>query len=294
MSAEWQRLIESWVWGACVAEVSANKPGNVSPNHTFDHATVEDFIASAHAIAPIISETMPDTIGQTILRAIAATRDAVGHNTNLGIVLLLSPLAAVPESQSLMEGILSVTDGLTIEDAIATYQGIQLAAPGGLGDAKSQDVAKPPTCDLKSCMQLAADRDLIAAQYVNGFHEVLNVGVPLLQQTASWNSHQKCRTAWLAINLMSQFGDSLIQRKCGKSVSDDVRDRASKVLYSGWPHQSGSQTIYGELEQFLKQDGNTRNPGTTADMIAAIFFAALRTGLCRFNDLTNDLVFSNE
>ena len=47
-------------------------------------------------------------VGQTILAAIRATRAVVDSNTNLGIVLLLAPLAAVPRSRSLREGVAAV------------------------------------------------------------------------------------------------------------------------------------------------------------------------------------------
>ena len=36
--------------------------------------------------------------------------------------------------------------------------------------------------------------------------------------------------------------------------------------------------MYAEFDAFLRADGNRRNPGTTADLIAAILFAGLRDG----------------
>ena len=41
---------------ACLLEVSAPKPGNVSPEHHFHDTRYEDFLASAVAIGPALSE----------------------------------------------------------------------------------------------------------------------------------------------------------------------------------------------------------------------------------------------
>ncbi len=55
-------------------------------------SAVEQFISSAEASAQHIADPSPG-LGQRILKAISATHQAVGCNTNLGIVLLCAPLA---------------------------------------------------------------------------------------------------------------------------------------------------------------------------------------------------------
>ena len=71
-------------------------------------------------------------------------------------------------------------DQTTVADAADVYEAIRLAAPGGLGEAKEQDVHEQPTLPLREVMALAADRDLIARQYANGFADVFDLGVPAL------------------------------------------------------------------------------------------------------------------
>ncbi|MCP4510312.1 MAG: triphosphoribosyl-dephospho-CoA synthetase, partial [Fuerstiella sp.] len=78
-----------------------------------------------------------------------------------------------------------------------------------------------------------------------------------------------------------QHGDSLVLRKCGPTTDERIRRLAAGVLESGWPHAAGSSTVFSEFDSFLRGDGHQRNPGTTADMIAAIVFAALRDGYCQ-------------
>jgi triphosphoribosyl-dephospho-CoA synthase len=57
-----------------------------------------------------------------------------------------------------------------------------------------------------------------------------------------------------------------------------VQQKARELLRSGWPQRSGSSADLEDLDLFLRADGNRRNPGTTADFIAAVIFAGLREG----------------
>ena len=76
---------------ACRFDVVSIKPGNVSidlPGHAMDAGM---FLRSADQSAEDIARP-GQSLGQRILSAITATRNAVGCNTNLGIVLLCAPL----------------------------------------------------------------------------------------------------------------------------------------------------------------------------------------------------------
>ena len=78
---------------ACLLEVSAPKPGNVSPGRHFHDTRYEDFLASAAAIGPPLALAGDRPLGATVLAAVEATRRWTRANTNLGIILLLAPLA---------------------------------------------------------------------------------------------------------------------------------------------------------------------------------------------------------
>jgi len=78
---------------ACLLEVSAPKPGNVSPGRHFHDTRYEDFLASAAAIGPALALAGDHPLGATVLAAVEATRRWTRANTNLGIILLLAPLA---------------------------------------------------------------------------------------------------------------------------------------------------------------------------------------------------------
>lgn len=286
-----QESLEAWIRQACLIEVRSIKPGNVSPAAAFADASVADFERSAAEIAPILAHVSQTTIGSSILQAVSGTQQLVGHNTNLGIVLLLAPMAAVPADCRLQDGIREVLQNLTVDDAGFVYEAIRVASPGGLGQADHQDVTAPPTLNLLGCMQLSADRDQIAAQYAHNYRDVLDVGLRLLQSTESWVSHTESRMAWLAVSLMAEFGDSLIRRKCGVEMSVAVQQRAQSLLAAGWPFVADSVAAYNSFDEFLRADGNRRNPGATADMIAAIIFAALRESICVADASESQLIF---
>lgn len=276
--SDWESRVGEWIRQACVAEVSAQKPGNVTPTHRFDDVAYQQFVQSASVIAPILATSRTVGVGRTICEAVTATRSAVKHNTNLGIVLLLTPLAAVPEHLDLFAGVETVLSALTVEDAEFTYEAIRIAQPSGLGTAEQEDVSTAPRKDLRSCMRLAADRDLVAAQYANGFLDVINVSLPLLKDAEANSVDGPHTIGWVATHLLARYGDSLIRRKCGVEIEMTVRAMADAVLTAGWPGRTGGDAAYQRLDRFLRSDGNRRNPGTTADLIAATLFAALRNG----------------
>ena len=56
---------------------------------------------------------------------------------------------------------------------------------------------------------------------------------------------------------------------------------AAKVLAAGGPGQESFYDALADFDFWLRADGHRRNPGTTADLVAAALFAGLRDGLLR-------------
>src|SRR5215210_7625468 len=78
---------------ACVLESSAEKPGNITPSHDFDDTSYEDMLRSGIALGPELGRASERGVGETVLATVRASRAVAGANTNLGIALLLAPLA---------------------------------------------------------------------------------------------------------------------------------------------------------------------------------------------------------
>ncbi|MEX1231046.1 MAG: triphosphoribosyl-dephospho-CoA synthase [Planctomycetaceae bacterium] len=284
-SAAWTSFLKTIVHRSCVLEAAAAKPGNVHPHAPFADTTYADFVRSAEVVAPILARTRADTIGKTIFYAVEATQRSLGRNTNLGIILLIAPLCAVPESQSLFEGIEPVLRGLTRDDAVWVYRAIRLAQPGGLGDASEGDVADEPTGTLREMMQLAASRDLIAQEYAEGFLTILDIARHHWYDWGSFSEYWPLSILVLQMELLAEFGDSLICRKCGKETAQLASDWANRIRHAGGPRSQIGQTLLTEFDAWLRADGNRRNPGTTADLIAGAIFAAARERVIELPDL---------
>jgi len=276
MTHESPDAIAAFARRACLWEVAARKAGNVHPERDFADVTYADFVRSAEAAAPEIGRATARPLGQTILAAVLATRAVVRTNTNLGIVVLLAPLAKVPTGTDLQPGLNEVLANTTVEDAARVYAAIRLAAPGGLGKSKQQDVSDSPTLPLRDVMALAADRDLIARQYAAGFADVFDLGVPALldgfrQFGRVEPAVQHCQLVWVA-----HHPDSLILRKRGPAVAAEASRRAQEVLADGGVGTPDGRAAYDAFDHWLRADGHARNPGTTADLVAACLFVALR------------------
>jgi triphosphoribosyl-dephospho-CoA synthase len=263
---------------ACTWEATARKPGNVHRFRDFDDSSYLDFLLSAAAVAPVLEKAVGRGVGETVLEAIRATRQVVTSNTNLGMVLLLAPLAAVPTQEPLGAGLARVLDGLDVTDARTVYQAIRIAAPAGLGRAADQDIRDEPTQTLRQVMTLAADRDLIARQYANGFREVLDEGLPAFLRGLEQTGLLESAIIGCHLHLLAHFPDSLIARKCGLAEAEEASRRCRRVLDRGWPHDPAGNAALADLDAWLRADGHRRNPGTTADLVAASLFAALREG----------------
>jgi triphosphoribosyl-dephospho-CoA synthase len=263
---------------ACLMEVTARKPGNVHRGCDFDDSHYLDFLLSAAAIAGPLDRAREIGVGQAVRQAVEATRQLVATNTNLGMVLLLAPLAAVPDDQALAAGIPDVLAATTVEDARHVYHAIRLARPGGLGQVADQDVSGEPTVTLCQAMRMAPDRDLVARQYANGFHEVFHEALPALQSSLIAGRPLETAIVFAYLSLLAQHPDTLIARKRGWDEAHAVSRRATEVLAAGWPDKAAGQVRCAEFDAWLRADGHVRNPGTTADLIAAALFAALRDG----------------
>ena len=196
--------------------------GNVHRGADFDDLTFADFLASAVAIAPAM-EAAPASRRRPDGAAMRSPPrgDVVATNTNLGIVLLLAPLAAVPRDEPLTTAQRpQVLARLTPDDCRLVYEAIRLAQPGGLGKVEEMDVADEPPADLLAAMHAAADRDLVARQYVDDFRLVLDEALPLLVagRASGWSLTEAIIHTHLT--LLARYGDSLIVRKCGSETAE--------------------------------------------------------------------------
>ena len=261
---------------ACEVDVLAFKPGNVSVYAEGHDMTVADFRLSAEVSAdPLCNANC--TLGEKIYYAVKATREAVGCNTNLGIILLCAPLiqavAYKEPGLTLRQALSKVLDETTIADADWVFKAITLASPGGLGSSDQQDVNEVASVTLLEAMKIASAKDRIALQYITDYDDIFNFSVLRYNAASSRFGDQFWAATSVYVDMLSQFADSHIERKYGNQYSEMVASKMAQLSeeLSKTDNPEQIKPLLFCLDQELKSYGI--NPGTTADMIVATVLA---------------------
>jgi len=298
---------------ACLLEVSASpKPGNVHRFSDFKDLRYEDFLGSGVSLGYWLEELALKGIqlatgelswddlalGATIKHAVKTSDFFHEHsNTNLGIILLLCPLSVAAGMsfhdnaiacdlsifQSNLRQIMSKT---TVHDAIAVSEAVKLASPGGLGKVDSYDITGPTFKDelladktnLLSLMEACKERDNICFELSQGYPITFETGLEVLHQTIGSTKDINLAVINTYIGILAKYPDTLIGRKFGKERAEKLAEQAMDIIQMG-----GSLTLEGrrELEGLdieLREEDEKINPGTTADLVAAVIFVYLLTG----------------
>ena len=262
---------------ACVLEVSAAKPGNITPAHDFRDATYADMVRSGLALGPVFARdaVLRRSVGELIADGVDATARVVRANTNLGIVLLFAPLARAAVIRHADEPLRAALErtlaGLDVADAAAAFAAIARANPGGLGEAPEHDVRAPARVSLRRAMEAAAGRDSIASEYATGYAIVFDTGLRLLEDGLREGMSTLETITSLHLGLLASRPDSLIARKAGDAAARAVTEAAREV-------QTGIRSVE-DFDSSLRSADGRLNPGTTADLVAATVLAALLTGV---------------
>ncbi len=274
---------------AGILEASAAKPGNVHPGAAFADLTHADLVAAAVASAAPLEAAPHEPLGRTIRAAVAASRGVTSSNANLGIILVVAPLAAADAGGPLdPAAVARVLAGLTPADAADVWAAIGLASAGGLGRAAKWDLGDPPPADLRGAMREARDRDQIARLWADGYEPLFTGPVADLRLELAEKTPVTGRAATLPgpdldtaivrtfLRQLAREPDSLIARRHGAAIAADVSRRAAEVLAAG----AGWRTAAAAFDRFLRAPRRL-NPGTTADLVAAALYVVLRSQAAR-------------
>jgi triphosphoribosyl-dephospho-CoA synthase len=263
-----------------VLEASAEKPGNITPSHDFHDTSYEDMLRSAIAVGPELARASERGVGDTVLATVRASRSVTPANTNLGIALLLAPLAKAALAGGPLRAALSATlAALDVADARAAYEAIRLAGAGGLQEPVEHDVRSEPAVGLREAMAAAAERDAIAAEYVSDFALTFETGVPALGAALADGLAVRAAIVELHLRLLATTPDTLIARKRGAEAAASVSAGARDVLSAGGVRTAAGREAVERFDASLRDPGNALNPGTTADLVTATLFVALAEGM---------------
>lgn len=296
---------------AILLEVSAYpKPGNIHRTTDFKETRYEHFLASAVAVAPHFKFAAEKGIevsagkvspydvgiGNMIKNAVMSVGEwQSGGNTLLGSIILLSPIA-VAAGMTFAEGPFSlvklrekikvVVESSTPADAVSVYYAIGTAKPGGLGGAPKLDVTDPTSrqkiledkVTLFDVFKIASGYDSIASEWVRNYPVTFDLGYPYFVHQLEDTRDVNTATVHAFLKILSEVPDTLIARKVGLTKTKEVSAQAKQVLEAG-----GLTTPFGrerlwKLDEKLRDPAHQLNPGTTADITAAVLAVSILNG----------------
>ncbi len=284
---------------ATLLEVSAEKPGNVSPGHDFADTSYEDFLAACAALRPTWEQAVRKGfsarteereystigVGSLIEDGVMRAKNAhSGGNTHLGTVMLLAPLAAGAGLSLALDGNLdnlrvatkNVLQHTTADDAVALYRAVNRAGAGGMGSEAELDVEADESIRVirekeiafLAIMRRSAKKDAVAREIANYYPITFDETAPLLAKLAGQSDTLRTAIAQTFLIMLSRRPDTLIERKKGVQKAAEVRDQAKQALEKGGILTPEGCTAVDNLHQRLSESGdNTLNPGTTADLL---------------------------
>lgn len=282
---------------ASVLEVSGHpKPGNVHRTQDFDDMVFEDFLVSGVVIGDLMKKAAEmgnryrknDSLheirlGEIIKEAVLETDKWIGNNTNLGIILLLTPLSVSAGMSSnlndLRNNVGRIMEATTSQDAINLYDAINIADAGGMGEKEELDVADAEArekiikenINMYKVLQMSSKWDLLSYELTNRMPITFGIGFPTFRATKMEYGINKA-TVQTFLTILSKKPDTLISRKYGDDMAKLVSADADSILQSGGILNPQGELLLREFDKQLLR--NKLNPGTTADITAASIMVA--------------------
>ncbi|MBZ9571277.1 triphosphoribosyl-dephospho-CoA synthase [Methanobrevibacter sp. TMH8] len=269
------------------------KPGNVHRTRDFHDMVFEDFIISGIVIGDTIREAATHAseinnsisfkeanLGKFILQSVKETDKWVANNTNLGIIMLLTPIAMSAAISSnineLRENIHKIILNSSVIDTVAFYEAIALADAGGMGDQEEFSVTNEEATkeliennlSIFDVLNISSSWDSLAMELTTKLPTTFDIGYPIFSKIKNEYSINLA-TVITFLTILSQIPDTLISRKYGDEKAKEVSILAMEVL--------NSLDLDNDIDKFNKKLSefddylfeNKLNPGTTADLTAS-------------------------
>ena len=275
-------ILKKQIKFVCDTEIKSLKPGNVHKYSEGHGMNLKDFLKSSLIISKCLTKNNLD-LGKKILISVNEIQNKIKKNTNLGIILMLSPIATIVQEEGiiskeeLLKKIKSLIKKQNIKNSIPIFKAISLTSPGGLGFSKKYDVNELPNTNLYKAMEFAKKKDLIARQYCNGFEDIYKIGIPAYKNF--YNKWGKVDWALTGVYLtfLKKFNDSHIVRNKGNKIATSIKKEAKKYYFFLKNNKSLTKIKKKLLVFDKKLKSNGINPGTTADLTVATLLLEIVT-----------------
>ncbi len=300
------------------------KPGNVHRLQDYKDTSFEHFLASALSVQSVFlkSADLPagnehPAFGPLFYEAVLKSQSLQsGGNTHFGTFILLLPLASAAGSilkdresdnrsgreikNALPEKAFEICRTTTAEDAVCFYKAFAaLSVPV----RKTQKGKKEEELDLKSAaavekirneniplyelMAMGAGRDMVAAEWTNGFEKSKRFSRKLWKNKARFETHPgKCfgsvinsAVVYTFLEFLAEYPDTFIATKSDDKAALKVQKKAAKILKKS-KKSKNLKKIIPDIQKFDRKLRKKKiNPGSLADITAAGIFIALAEGL---------------
>ena len=282
---------------ASVLEVSGHpKPGNVHRTRDFPDMVFEDFLISGIVIGDTMKKAAkrglkfgPDSldkieIGKLIKEAVIETNKWVAHNTNLGIIMLLTPLSAAAgmsnDIDELQDNVDRIIRDTTPYDAANLYDAINIADAGGMGEKDELDVGNDDSkkqlidkgINMYDVLDLSAQWDMLAFELTRTMPITFEIGYPTFNGVKQTNNINNA-TVQTFLTILSIYSDTLIARKFDVETAQKVSEDARLIIAEGGILTYKGTDMINEFDKELVK--KNLNPGTTADLTASSVMVAL-------------------
>ena len=286
-------------------EVSGEpKPGNVTRHRAFPEISYDDFAFAAASIHEPLTRSyeraratasrgraLRGLWGKALLES---CRKAMSgrSNTIFGTLLVEIPLglgaSVVASGESMTQKAASIVHASDFSDSLAFVKSIRvsmvgnLAHPAFMPSDEALDVEDPlveeqireSKVGLERLLAPSAGYDLLASELVGGFPIISRYASEFVAWLRKLEDPIKA-SAVTYCSLLAKYPDSLIRRKAGVGVAEDIMGRAERTMR--WRPFSAKwiQGMEGLDEELRSED---LNPGTLADLTAGSIFLALLGG----------------
>jgi triphosphoribosyl-dephospho-CoA synthase len=127
-------------------------------------------------------------------------------------------------------------------------------------------------------MRFAAHRDTVASEYDTGFEVTFGTAVPALERARRGGLPWDDAVVETFLTVLAAVPDTHIARRSGAALAAEVTSMARRVLALGSVRSEAGRQAIDEMDRALRDDRNSGNPGTTADLTAAAIFVVLLGG----------------
>jgi len=265
---------------ALLLEVAGTpKPGNVDRDREYADLRFEHFLAGAvGAYRGLEMAADGARVGAAFERAVEGMSQQEAGNTQFGALLLLVPLvSAATTTEPTPEGVSTVVEETTVEDAADFYRAFDHTdvsvrdPPEGMEplDVRRGSEAIPAveerSITLYELMEMSSGRDGVAREWVEGYERSFDAA----RWIAGGTGPVGHRVADTFLRLLSRDPDTFVAANHGQRTAHSVMVRAQEA-------REGEPELVEAFAESLVEEGI--NPGTTADITASGLFLGLERG----------------